>query len=166
MAIVLAFPVLIGLMMFQIGVLNNMPLLHGYSDLVLLAIIAWALQKKVTTAWQWSLIGGLLATLISAMPLGVYFIAYILVTGIALMIKKIVWRIPFISMLLVTVLGTFIVLGMSYIVLRLANVPLPFGYSFNEILIPSAILNVILALPIYGLISEITKWLYPEVMEV
>lgn len=166
MSIILAFPILIGLVMFQIGLFNNIPLLHGYSDLVLLAIIAWALQKKVTTAWQWSLIGGLFITLISAMPPGVFFIAYLLVTGLALLIKKIVWRIPFISMLLVTVLGTFIVLGMSYIVLRLANVPLPFRYSLYEIIIPSAILNVILALPIYVLICEIAKWLYPEVMEV
>ncbi|MGB9585840.1 MAG: rod shape-determining protein MreD [Anaerolineales bacterium] len=166
MSLVLAFPILIGLLMFQIGVINNMPLLHGYSDLVLLAIIAWSLQKKVTTAWQWSLFGGLITTLISAMPLGVYMISYMLVTGIALLMKKIVWRIPFISMLLVTVVGTFIVLGISYIVLRLGNVPLPLGYSMNEIIIPSAILNVILALPIYALISEIAKWLYPEVMEV
>jgi rod shape-determining protein MreD len=166
MSTVLAFPILIGLLMFQIGVLNNMPLLHGYSDLVLLAIIAWALQKKVTTAWQWSLVGGLMTTFISAMPLGVYILSYVFVTGIALLIKKIVWRIPFISMLLVTVVGTFIVLGTSYIVLRFANVPFPFGYSMYEIILPSAILNVILALPIYALISEIAKWLYPEVIEV
>ncbi len=166
MSVALAFPILIGLLMVQMGVFSNMPLLHGNSDLVLLAIVAWALQKKVTTAWHWSIIGGLMLTLVSAMPSGVYFVSYLVITGIALFIKKIVWRIPFISMLLVTVVGTFIVLGVSCVILRITNAQLPLSYSLYEIIIPSAILNVILAVPIYALISEIAKGLYPEVIEV
>ncbi len=166
MQLLLAFPILIGLLMFQIGVLSNIPLLHGYSDLVLLAIIAWALQKKVTTAWQWCLIGGLLMTIVSAMPPGLYLVSYMLIVGIALLVKRIVWRIPLVSMLSVTVLGSFLLLGISYSVLRLENLDLSFIYSFQEIMVPTTILNVILAVPVYALISEIARWIYPEEIEV
>jgi hypothetical protein len=38
---------------------SRIPLLHGSADLILLALVAWALQKRVNTAWQWALIGGL-----------------------------------------------------------------------------------------------------------
>lgn len=165
MALVTGIPILIGLLMLQIGVLNNIPLLHGYSDLVMLAIIAWSLQKNTTTAWHWGIFGGIIMTIVSAMPLGVYFVSYLVLVGLALLIKKIVWRIPFISMLLVTVIGTFFVLGSSYTILRITNIQLPLGYSFREIMIPSSVLNVIFAVPIYALISEIARWLYPEVIE-
>ncbi|MGB9641340.1 MAG: hypothetical protein ACPL4H_10540 [Anaerolineales bacterium] len=166
MAWILSVPILAGLLMFQIGVLNNLPLLHGYSDLVMLTIIAWALQKNVTTAWQWGILGGIMMTIVSALPLGVYLICYLILVGMTLLIKKIVWRIPLISMLLVTVVGTFLVLGSSYTFLRITNIQLPLSYSFREIMLPSALLNVILAIPIYAFMSEVAKWLYPEVIEV
>ncbi|MGB9586096.1 MAG: hypothetical protein ACPL7A_01600, partial [Anaerolineales bacterium] len=124
------------------------------------------LQKNVTTAWQWGILGGIMMTIVSALPLGVYLICYLILVGMTLLIKKIVWRIPLISMLLVTVVGTFLVLGSSYTFLRITNIQLPLSYSFREIMLPSALLNVILAIPIYAFMSEVAKWLYPEVIEV
>lgn len=166
MAIIAAIPVLVGLAMLQIGVLNNLPLLLGYSDLVMLAIIAWALQEPVRNGWFWALTGGLLMTLLSAMPLGVYVLSYICVTGMVILMRKIVWRFPFIAMLTASVMGTFVLSGLSYIALQVLGVSIPFGYSFRMIIVPSIILNLLFAIPVYSLIGELANWIYPREIEV
>ncbi len=166
MSTVIAIPVLLVLTMLQVGVLNNLPLLSGYSDLVMLAIIAWALQEPVRNAWVWAFIGGSLMTFISAMPMGVYFLAYFLVAGMVFLMRKIIWRFPFITMLTATVIGSIILLGLSNTALQVIGVSIPLGYSFRMIIIPSTILNILFALPVYGLIGELANWVYPRVIEV
>lgn len=166
MGTILAIPVLVGLLMVQIGVLNNLPLLYGYSDLVLLAIIAWSLQEPVRDAWRWGVIGGLLMTITSAIPLGVYLIAYLMVVGAASVLRRVVWRIPFIAMLVVTLIGTFITLGLSYVSLQIFGISFSLTSSLQLIIIPSAIFNLLFALPVYSMVSEIAKWVYPQVLEV
>ena len=78
MATFLAFPLFSILLIFQMVVVGQMPLLQGSADLVLLTIIAWALQKRVRTAWQWCIIGGLLVSFVSGMPFGVWLVGYLL----------------------------------------------------------------------------------------
>ncbi len=41
----IGIPILGGLMILQTSLLSRFPLLEGTSDLVMLAVIAWALQK-------------------------------------------------------------------------------------------------------------------------
>ncbi len=161
MAILMAFVVFIPLLMIQVGILTNLPLLQGYPDLILLAILAWSLQPSVRTAWQWGLIGGILMTLVSAMPLGVYFGAYTLSVGCALLIRRMVWRIPFLTMLTMTIVGTFLTYSLGFLALELLGRELSLGYTFRAIFIPSVLYNLLFAIPIYALIGELAKWIYP-----
>ena len=46
-----AFPVLIITLMLQLAIISRLPLLHGTADLMLLVLVAWALQERVRTAW-------------------------------------------------------------------------------------------------------------------
>lgn len=161
MAVLMAFLVFIPLLVIQIGILANLPLLQGYPDLILLAILGWSLKAEARTAWQWGVIGGLLTTLVSAMPVGVYLIAYLLVVAIAQMIRRMIWRIPFLTMLVMTILGTFLTEGVSLLVLQLMGRDLPIRFVFGTIFIPSVLYNLILALPIYAVIGELAKWVYP-----
>ncbi len=87
MATLIAIPIFIGLAIFQSTVVSRIPLLHGTADLVLLALVAWALQERVKTHWQWSIIGGLLISILSAMPFGVLLIGYLMATVIALILR-------------------------------------------------------------------------------
>lgn len=153
-------------MILQTSVVSRIPLLLGTADLALLAIIAWALQKRVTTAWQWSLIGGMMFSLASALPLGVPLLGYGLSTGLALLLRRRVWQVPILAMFLTTFLCTLITQGIALIALLVVGDPIAVGEAFNLIILPSVIINLLLAVPIYALISDLAKWLYPEELEV
>lgn len=161
MTVLIALLVFIPFLVIQVGILSNLPLLQGYPDLILLAILAWSLRPEVRTAWQWGVIGGLLMTLVSAMPVGVYLIAYLLVVAIARMIRRMIWRLPFLTMLVMTILGTFLTEGVSLVVLQLMGRDLPIRFVFGTIFIPSVLYNLVLALPIYTVIGELARWVYP-----
>jgi len=88
MDVLLAVPILAGLLMIQLGVFSYIPLLQGTADLVLVALVAWALQKRVRTAWQWAVIGGLMVTYVSGLPVGVYIAGYLAAVGLALLLKQ------------------------------------------------------------------------------
>ena len=166
MATLIAIPVLGVLAILQSSVVSRLPLLHGSSDLIMLAIIAWTLQKKTQTAWQWCIIGGLVTNITSAVPFGVPLIGYSIITGIALLLRRRVWQVPVLAMFLVTFLGTLVTQGITLFVLRLVGSPIPVLESFNLIILPSMLLNLLLAIPIYALAVELARWLYPEELEV
>lgn len=166
MAILIAFPILGGLLMFQSAVASYIPLLHGTVDLVLLALIAWALQERVDTAWQWALIGGLLFSLASALPVGVMLLAYVGVVAIAELIKRRVWQIPIIAMFVTVFFGTLLTHGLSVTALVLGGTPLPLFQALNLVTLPSLFLNILLAIPMYSLIGDLAGWLYPVELEV
>jgi len=165
MATFIALPILTGLMILQSGIVSRIPLLHGTPDLLLLAILAWALQKRVQTAWQWCIIGALLFSLVSALPLGTALLAYVLATGLALILRRQVWQVPLLAMFVAVLLGTFISHTVSVLSLRLVGDPIPFIQAFNLIVLPSALLNLVLAIPAYALIGDLANWLYPEEIE-
>jgi rod shape-determining protein MreD len=162
----IAIPVLGGLMILQTSLLSRFPLLQGTSDLVMLAVIAWALQKRVETAWQWAIIGGLIYSLVSALPVGVALIAYSLVTVLALILRRHVWQAPLLAMLVTTFLGTIIMHAVSLVAVLLSGTNLPFGEVVNFITLPSLLLNLLLSIPVYAFINDLAKWLYPEELEV
>lgn len=96
-------------MILQSAVFSRIPLLEGQADLVLLALVGWALQSHVKGIWFWVLTGGGLAALASAMPFGVFLAGYSLTAGLALILKRRVWKAPFLAMIASVFLGTLII---------------------------------------------------------
>jgi rod shape-determining protein MreD len=165
-AILIAFPILGGLMMLQSAVASRIPLMHGTVDLVLLALVAWALQNRVNTAWQWALIGGLLFSLASALPVGVMLAGYLGVVGLAELFKRRVWHVPVLAMFVTVFLGTLITHTFSILALLLTGTPLPLLQTMNLITLPSLLLNTLLAVPMYAMMGDLAGWLYPQEIEV
>jgi rod shape-determining protein MreD len=153
-------------LVLQSALVSRITLLRGTADLVLLAIIAWALQKRVQTAWRWSIIGGLLVNIGSALPVGVPLIGYGLATGLALMLRRRVWQAPILAMFIATFFGTLIVQGISLAALRITGHPIPILDAFNLVILPGVLLNLLLAVPAYAMIGDLANWLYPEEIEV
>jgi rod shape-determining protein MreD len=162
---------LIGLLLFgilailQSTIVSTMPLLKGTADLILLFIIAWSLQDRVESAWQWCLIGGLLASLYSGLPFGSFILAYLLCVGIARLIKRRIWKAPFLAMLAATFISTIIVQLVSLVSRLITGVNLPLLDVLNMILLPSLLLNLILAIPVFSIMHDMAGWLYPEELE-
>jgi rod shape-determining protein MreD len=163
---------LLGLILFgilaiiQSTIVSTMPLLNGTADLILLFIVAWALQDRVDSAWQWCLIGGIFASLYSALPFGSFIIAYMICLGIARLLKHRIWKAPFLAMLAATFICTLLVQLLSLGIRFLTGVSIPLMTVLNLILLPSLLLNLLLAIPVFAITRDLALWLYPEELEV
>jgi rod shape-determining protein MreD len=163
---------LVGLILFgilaiiQSTIVSAMPLLNGTADLILLFILAWALQDRISSVWQWCLIGGIFASLYSALPFGVYLIAYFICAGIARLLKQRVWKAPLLAMLAATFISTLLVLFVSLVARLISGVNLPLISVLNLIILPSLIINLILSVPIFLITHDMAGWLYPEELKV
>lgn len=140
--------------------------MSGTADIVLLIIVAWSLQKKVKNAWLWTVIGGLMVSYVSAMPLFAPLIGYIVVNGLTWLLQRRIWQVPILTMITATLIGTFITHILNIVVLFVTGDPIQFQDSITYITLPSALLNLILALPVFVLVTDLAKWLYPEEVEV
>ena len=165
MAILLAFPILGGLLMLQSAVISRLPLLNGTADLILLSLAAWALNEKVKVSWQWAILGGVMVGAISAEPLYVPIIGYLAVVLVARLLQHRIWQSPIIALFITIFIGTLVTNMISLVVLQFDDVPLPLFDSLNLVILPSALLNLILSLPVYVLMKDIAQWLYPIEVE-
>lgn len=162
---------LAGLLLFgvlaiiQSTIVSRMPLLYGTADLILLFIIAWALQDRVESSWQWCVIGGILISFYTALPFGTLLVAYLIVTGIARLLKRRVWKAPILAMLSAIFIGTLVVQVTSLLARLAAGVYIDLLNVLNLFLLPGLVLNLILAIPVYSIMHDVAAWLYPEVLE-
>jgi rod shape-determining protein MreD len=160
-ATILALPVLVVLVILQTVVVSRLPLLLGSADLVLLALTAWALQERVKNSWIWTIIGGLLVSLISAVPFYAPLIGYLAVTGLARILQRRVWQTPVLAMFVATFLGTLITQGLSILFLKVNGVPIDLQDALRLVTLPSLLLNLILAFPVRAIMVDLAEWVYP-----
>lgn len=164
-ATLLAIPILTILAIIQSVLVTRFQLLRGTPDLILLVLLAWALQKRVKAAWQWGIIGGLIVSVFSALPTGTILVSYLSAVGIAILLKQRVWQVPVIAMFIAIFLGTVLTHLTIMIALRVTDNPISWEEALNLITLPSILLNFLLAIPAYALMGEIADWLYPEKIE-
>ena len=161
MATILALPILVVLVILQTVVVSRLPLLLGSADLVLLALTAWVLQERVKNSWIWTIIGGLLVSLISAVPFFAPLIGYLVVTGLARILQRRVWQTPVLAMFVATFLGTLITQGLSIVFLKVNGVPIDLQDALRLVTLPSLLLNLILAFPVRAIMVDLAEWVYP-----
>jgi len=165
LATLIAFPLFGLLAIFQSAIVSRLPLLRGTADILLIVIIAWALQERVRNAWQWALIAGLIIGYVSALNFVVPIIGYLVAAGLALLLRQRVWQVPILAMLSVTFVSTLLINAFTALFLSVTGTPLPVLDTLNLIILPSVILNLLLAIPIYALVKDLSEWLYPEEIE-
>jgi hypothetical protein len=166
MAIFLAIPIIGLMVVFQSAVFSQVQLLYGTADLVLLIVVAWAVQDRVTTAWHWGIIAGVLASLATAVPAFAVIPTYVVVTGIAIYMRRVFWQRPLLAMITATVLATLIAQIITVAVLVINGTSIPVFEAFYLITLPSVLLNLLLAVPIYALMGDLANWLYPQTIEI
>jgi cell shape-determining protein MreD len=165
MPTLLAIPTLGLLLVLQSAIFSRVTLLHGTSDLVMLALIGWAVQPRVTTAWEWGLMGGILVSVLSALPPAAVLFGYFAVIAIVHLLRKWLWRAPFLATLAAVVAGTLFTHTVDFIALRLSGTAIPLLDALNLVTLPSLLLNLLFAIPIYGLIGDLAKLMYPVKIE-
>jgi rod shape-determining protein MreD len=125
-------------------------------------LAAWALQDEVDSAWHWAVAFGLMVGFVSGVPWYVYLMGYGVVVALAQLLQRRVWQAPLLAMFSVTFLGTVIVCMLSFLVLRISNVNIPLGDVLGLVVLPSVLLNMLLAIPVFAVMRDLSRWVYPS----
>jgi hypothetical protein len=165
MATLAAILVLGAAMIIQISFIRQITLLHGTADLVLIALLTWMLHENTEHHWQWSVVAGLLVGFASHLPVWLTILSYFLVMFILRVLLLRIWQAPLLVLFLMTIVGSLVIMWLDYLYLVIFGAQLPFWDTFNLVILPSMVLNLILALPIYALMGELARSLYPPVIE-
>lgn len=166
MPILVALPIFSMLVIFQSTIVSRFPLLQGSADLVLLVIIAWALQEQVNSAWSWALLGGLMVGFASALSIFIPLGVYLTTTALALMVKRRIWQIPILAMFAVTLIGTLLSHLATALTISISGTSLPWLDVLRLITLPSLLLNILLAAPVFAIVRDFADWLHPEEIEI
>lgn len=162
MSVILSIPTLGLIAILQSAVVSRLPLYRGTADLMLVVLVAIALQKNISTSWQWSIIGGLFMDFLSGLPFGIFTVSYLLATGLALIIRERIWRFSFLMQLLVVFFGTMFSHGLSFLVLFLQGSEISLGIVLQVVTLPSIILNFMISLPIFILTQDVLEQVNPQ----
>jgi len=162
MAYFLAMIVLGASLMIQTGIISRLPLLHGTADLMLLVLLSWVLQERVKAVWFWVLLCGGMVSLVSGLPFFMPVFGYLIVAGLARILRRQVWQVPILAMFVATFVSTLIYHAMSLAVLFVNGTNLPIIDSLTLVTLPSALLNLMLALPVYTVVTDLAHWVSPS----
>ena len=157
----IAIPVVLLAVILQSAVISRVYLLSGSADLPLVMLAAWALQEDVDSAWHWAAALGCMVGFVSAIPWYVPVLTYLVVVGLAQMLQRRVWQAPLLAMFSVTFVGTILLSILSYLVLRIAGVLMPLEDVLGLLTLPSVLLNMLLAIPAYAIMRDLSRWVYP-----
>jgi len=157
----LSIPILLLAVLLQSAVVSRVTLLSGVADLPLVVLTAWALQEQVDSAWHWAVALGLLIGFVSGMPWFVPLIGYLLAVFLAQLLQRRVWQAPLLAMFLVTFVGTIVMNILSMATLRVLGVDVPFPDTLGLITLPALLLNLLLAIPVYAVMRDLSGWVHP-----
>lgn len=162
MTVLLSIPILGLITILQSAVISRLPLNRGTADLVLIVLVALALQKTISYTWQWSIVGGMFVDFFSGLPFGVFTASYLIATAIALFLRDRIWRYSFLMQLLVVFIGTIVSHSITLLILILQGGSLEVSTVLQVVTLPSIILNFMLSLPVYILIQDIIQQVVPQ----
>ena len=156
-----AVPVILLTVILQSAVISRVYLLSGIADLPLVMLAAWALQEGVDSAWHWAIATGLLVGFISGISWVVAVAGYIAVVVLAYLFQRRVWQAPLLAMFSITFVGTILVSLLSVGVLGFSGVDLPMSDVLGLVTLPGVLLNMLLAIPVYAVMRDLARWVYP-----
>ena len=157
----IAVPVILLAVTLQSAIVSRVTLLSGIADLPLVMLAAWAMQEEVETAWHWAIAAGVLVGFVSGLAWFVPVLSYLFVIALAQVLQRRVWQAPLLAMFSVTFLGTIGLSFFSLVVLRFSGIALPVVDVFGLVTLPGILLNMLLAIPMYAVMRDLARWVYP-----
>jgi biotin transporter BioY len=91
---------------------------------------------------------------------------YLAVTALALYLRRRVWKVPVLAMFVTTFFGTLVTHAITIIVVLVNGASIPLLDSLNLVTLPSLLLNMLFAVPMFVLMSDLASWTYPKEIEV
>ncbi len=160
--VLLALATLTVAALFQTTIVVRLTLLEGVADLTLLTLLGWVLRRGLPAPWAWGVAAGALVGMATHLPLWLMLGVYLAITGLGIYLPRRVWDLPILNLFSAVLAGTVLLHGVSWLYLWVLGSPITLSEAFNLVLLPSLLLNFLLALPVFGLMGEFAKLVYPE----
>ena len=157
----IAVPVILLAVLLQSAIVSRITLLSGIADLPLVMLAAWAMQEEVETAWHWAIAAGVLVGFVSWLSWVVPVLSYLFVIALAQVLQRRVWQAPLLAMFSITFLCTIGLSFFSLVVLRFSGIALPVVDVFGLVTLPGILLNMLLAIPMFAVMRDLARWVYP-----
>jgi len=158
----IAVPLLGLAVVIQTAIAGQITLLSGVVDIALVMLAAWALQERVSTAFHWAFLAGLLASLVSRLPWFVYFAAYLGTVLVAHLLQRRIWQVPMLAMFSVTFLGTVLINLLTFLYINLSGSTITLTDALGLVTLPSVLLNMLIAIPLFGMMRDVAHWVFPQ----
>jgi hypothetical protein len=159
--IFVGFLVLLVAGLLQVTLLTRITLLQGHADLVLIVLMVWMLQEGNKPDWRWGLAAGVMVGWASALPDWVMWIGYAAAAGLCQLLHRRIWQVTLLTLVTATLLGTLVIHVLTMAYLFFSAQPIGLVDGLNYVTLPTMLLNLILVLPVYALLGELTKVLTP-----
>lgn len=167
MNLIVGLPLMLLGVMLQGSVLAHLRFRGGQPDLVLLVVVAWSLLKRGAEGMVWAFTGGLLLDLFSGAPPGVSSVGLVMAAYVAGLGPGRVTRKNVLLPLVMAVVGTAIFHGVTLLLLVALDLqPATWREILSYVTLPSAALNLALALPVFQLVGLLHTRLYPRIRSV
>ncbi len=130
--------------------------LQGYPDVTFLTWLAVGLFLRGRGFWVWTLLWGFATGWVSALPDVAVLVAYV---GLGFLLERIrerLWERPYLLLFGGTLVGTMALRLWEYGVVQFIGAEIPWVEALRQVLIPSLWWNLLLALPVYTVVSGFT----------
>ena len=107
-----------------------------------------------------------MVSFVSHLPWFIFLAGYFSVVFLALLLQRRVWQVPLLAMFSVTFVGTLLMHLLSYAYLSVSGDPLPFGDAMGLVTLPSLLLNMLIAVPLFSMMRDLARWVFPSMEEV
>ncbi len=154
-------PTLAALGVLQATVFAQVRVLDGAPDLVLLAVVGWGITGHPRQAMSLGLIGGLILDLLSGLPLGVSSLPLILSAYIVSIGEGRFWEVHFLMPLGAVLAASIVYHGAGLGVLFILGRSPDLTFALSRVVLPSVVLNILLALPMAQMAQGLEARLYP-----
>jgi rod shape-determining protein MreD len=166
MAYIISLPLLALLTILQSAVFNDLKLLDGRTDLILLFVVAWGIHGRSREAMIWGLAGGLFLDLLSGLPLGITSMILVLIAYLVSFTEGRFWEANFLMPMGVMMGASIVFHILSLSILFLLGKSIEMDYALVRIMLPSTFINLILALPATQLIKLLINSIYPPEVKI
>lgn len=159
----LAIPILLILLSIQITISSKFLLLDGFADFILVWLTAWVIQSRVKKSWIWFALAIIMTAFISAVPWYAILIGYSVIFLFGYFMKKRLWQSPLLSFFVVLILGSASNYLIHFAALKIIGINTSWVDAVQRIIIPSTILNLVIAFPIYLIAKDLSSMVYTEI---
>lgn len=166
MVYIIGIPLLALLSILQSVIIHDLSFIDGRPDLVLLAVISWAIIGRQKESMVLALFGGLFLDLLSGLPIGVSAINLIIVTYLVSFSEGRFWESHFLMPLGVGLISSLLFYAIQVLNLLIIGPSFDVGLMVFRIVLPGTFLNLLLILPTMQLANAFDRLIRPPAVRI